>query len=355
MGLNTDFWKDKPVLITGHTGFKGTWLAIWLHELGAKVAGYALEPPTTPSIFNLTGIGQVITSYEGDVRDLEQLKSIIRKQRPEIVFHMAAQPLVRESYANPLETYEINVMGTANLLETIRENANVKAVVNITTDKCYENNEWLWGYRENEPLGGFDPYSSSKACSELVTAAYRRSFFQSDSGSKTAIASARAGNVIGGGDWAKDRLVPDCIRAWLDQKPVSIRYPHAVRPWQHVLDPLYGYLTLAENLYLQGQKFAEAWNFGPNEENATSVRNMVETLAKFWGDDAMLEIDPDESLHEANYLKLDCSKARSRLNWHPQWDLTTALGKTIDWYKTYQLNPEDLLEKSLEQIVDYFN
>lgn len=325
--------------------------------MGAHVTGYSLAPPTTPNLFELLGIGKKVISVIGDVRDYQKLLKTLQDAGPEVVIHMAAQSLVRESYLNPVETYAVNVMGTVNLLESVRQTDGIKAVLNITTDKCYENKEWFWGYREAEPLGGHDPYSSSKACSELVTAAYRRSFFEdSDALSREIlVASARAGNVIGGGDWAKDRLIPDCIRSWSRGEDVVIRYPNAVRPWQHVLEPLSGYLLLIERLYKEGRDFAEAWNFGPNETDAEPVGNIVKQMAMHWGAGANYSIDSGEHPHEANFLKLDCSKSRSKLGWQPKWKLSKALERTTAWYLTYLNSPERLLQETLDQIEEYTN
>lgn len=339
-----DFWRGKKVFLTGHTGFKGSWLTLWLLKLGAEVHGYALEPPTEPSLFNLLGFSSStpqLFSTIADIRDSVNLSSTMQRIQPEIVIHMAAQPLVRDSYTIPVATYAINVMGTVNLLEAVRHCPSVKAVVNVTTDKCYENKEWVWGYRENEPMGGFDPYSSSKGCAELVTAAYRNSFFNASSiNSATpqhgaAVATARAGNVIGGGDWATDRLVPDIIRALLAKEPVRIRNPHAIRPWQHVLEPLSGYLSLAQHLYEQGAEFGEGWNFGPADEDAKPVEWIVQRLCEQWGEGANYKIDTGDHPHEAHYLKLDCSKARMRLGWQPRWNLETSLNAIVDWTKCY--------------------
>jgi CDP-glucose 4,6-dehydratase len=332
------FWRDKRVLLTGHTGFKGSWLSLWLQSLGAQVTGYALAPPTKPSLFEIAEVAQGMTSVIGDIRDLYKLQEVFVEHCPEIVIHMAAQPLVRYSYQNPVETYSTNVMGTVHLLEAVRNTPGVKAVVNITTDKCYENREWLWGYRENEPMGGFDPYSNSKGCAELVSAAYRSSFFNADNYAQhgIAIATVRAGNVIGGGDWAQDRLIPDILSAFEQGRKVDIRNPHAVRPWQHVMEPLSGYLTLAEQLFEHGPSFGEGWNFGPNDEDAKPVGWIVEQMAALWGGGANWQIDTGEHPHEAHYLKLDISKARSRLDWHPALRLQDALALIIDWSKQRQ-------------------
>ncbi|MBU1344807.1 MAG: CDP-glucose 4,6-dehydratase [Proteobacteria bacterium] len=352
--MNQEFWEKKRVFITGHTGFKGSWLCLWLNSLGAEVTGYALEPPTEPSLFNLCKIDKFIKSVNGDVRDLVFLQKTINTAKPEIFIHMAAQPLVRDSYIKPVETYEINVMGTVNVLEAVRNTTGVKAFVNVTTDKCYENKEWLWGYRENEPFGGYDPYSNSKACSELVTAAYRNSFFNPKDYEKhnLAVASARAGNVIGGGDWGKDRLITDCIVALLQGKKIRIRNPNAIRPWQYVLEPLCGYLNLVEKLYYKGPEFSEGWNFGPNDKDARTVQWIVERLCQRWGDGAEYQIDHSEHPHEANYLKLDCSKAKTKLNWSPRWSLDKAIDRIIEWTQAYQDNA-NVRDICLNQIKEY--
>jgi len=350
--MNAEFWRGKRVLLTGHTGFKGSWLSLWLQSMGAQVVGYALAPPTEPSLFEVAGVGAGMTSVIGDIRDLEHLRAVFAEHKPEIVIHMAAQPLVRYSYAEPVETYSTNVMGTVNLLEAVRGTPGVKAVVNVTTDKCYENREWAWGYRENEAMGGYDPYSSSKGCAELVTAAYRNSFFNSATFNvkhSTAIASARAGNVIGGGDWAEDRLIPNIMRAITQGRSVTIRNPHAIRPWQHVLEPLSGYLKLAQKLYEEGAAYAEGWNFGPNDEDAKPVQWIVEQLTQSWGEGASWLLDGGEHPHEAHYLKLDCSKAKGRLDWHPRWHLDEALKRIVDWQKQY-LYGRDMRAVTIEQI-----
>ncbi|HBT83916.1 MAG: CDP-glucose 4,6-dehydratase [Desulfuromonadales bacterium GWD2_61_12] len=349
-----DFWDGKRVLVTGHTGFKGSWLSLWLHRLGARVTGYALTPPTDPSLFALARLGELVDSRIADVRDAATLLRVMAETAPEIVIHMAAQPLVRDSYRLPVETYATNVMGTVHLLEAVRACASVRAVVNVTTDKCYENREWVWGYRENEPMGGFDPYSSSKACAELVTAAYRSSFFQrsATTAAPLALASARAGNVVGGGDWATDRLVPDCLRALLAGESIRIRNPHAIRPWQHVLEPLRGYLTLARSLYEAGDDFAEAWNFGPSDDDARPVEWIVRQLCELWGEHAGYRVDAGEHPHEAHYLKLDCSKAHARLDWQPCWNLRTTLESIVVWTRAYR-EGEDLRAVSLAQIAQY--
>lgn len=336
--MSRAFWQGKRVLLTGHTGFKGSWLSLWLQSMGAQVVGYALAPPSNPSLFEVAHVGKGMTSLIGDIRDLEQLRKAFADYKPEIVIHMAAQALVRYSYAEPVETYSTNVMGTVNLLEAVRGTGSVKAVVNVTSDKCYENREWAWGYRENEAMGGYDPYSSSKGCAELVAAAYRNSYFHPEKYKEhgIALASVRAGNVIGGGDWADDRLIPDIMRAITQGKPVNIRNPHAIRPWQHVLEPLSGYLLLAQNLYEEGAVYAEGWNFGPSDEDAKPVQWIVEKLTEAWGEGASWKLDGGNHPHEAHYLKLDCSKAKARLGWHPRWHLDETLSRIVDWQKNYQ-------------------
>ncbi len=348
------FWKDKVVLLTGYTGFKGSWLSLWLQSMGAKVVGYALAPPTNPSLFVAANVAEGMTSIFGDIRDLEHLRAVFAEHQPEIVIHMAAQPLVRYSYANPVETYSTNVMGTVHMLEAARMTGSVRAIVNVTSDKCYENREWIWGYREREPMGGYDPYSNSKGCAELVTAAYRNSYFNPNNFTEhgVALASARAGNVIGGGDWAEDRLIPDIMRAIVQGKPVNIRNPHAIRPWQHVLEPLSGYLILAQKLYENGTAYSEAWNFGPGDEDTKPVSWIVDQLTKAWGADASWILDSGDHPHEANYLKLDCSKVKTRLDWHPRWHLAHALEKIIEWHK-HDEKGSDMKSKTQEQISEF--
>lgn len=349
--MNPSFWDGKKVLLTGHTGFKGSWISVWLQQLGAELVGYALSPPSNPSLFELADVASGMTSVESDIRDLDKLANVARRHQPDIVIHMAAQSLVRHSYDYPVETFATNVMGTVNLLEAVRRTDSVRVVLNITSDKCYENREWCWGYRENEPMGGHDPYSSSKACAELLTAAYRNSYF-SGPASRTLLASARAGNVIGGGDWAKDRLIPDIVRAFMANEPVTIRYPSALRPWQHVLEPLSGYLALVENLWEHGGEFAEGWNFGPNDADARPVMWIVDHMVKQWGAGAAYRLDEQPNPHEANYLKLDCSMARQRLKWRPQLDLHTALEWVIDWYKACQQR-QNMRQVTEDQIRTY--
>lgn len=349
MEVNATFWHGKRVFLTGHTGFKGGWLSLWLQSMGAEVHGYALTPPTEPNFYTVADVGKGMASSKiADIRDADQLRQAMQAAQPEIVFHLAAQPLVRYSYTQPVETYAVNVMGTVHLLEAVRATPGVKAVVNVTTDKCYENREWIWPYREDEAMGGYDPYSSSKGCSELVTAAYRRSFL-ADAG--VAVATARAGNVIGGGDWAEDRLIPDFLRAMDLGATLRIRSPEAIRPWQHVLEPLSGYLQLAECLSTQGAPFAEGWNFGPNDEDARPVSWIVERLSEM-RQDIKWQCDETQQPHEANYLKLDSSKAKSQLGWKARWRLQVALQKTMEWHQTWR-NGDDMRAVTLKQIVQY--
>ena len=356
MSIDKEFWTGKKVLIIGHTGFKGSWLSILLHKLGSNVYGYALEPPTDPSLFKEARVSELVTSQIGDIRDYEKLSGFIQTCKPEIIIHMAAQPLVRESYRDPVETYEVNVMGTVKLLEAARHTSGIKAILNVTTDKCYENKEWYWSYRENEPMGGYDPYSNSKGCSELVTSAFRNSFFNPKDYERhgIAIATARAGNVIGGGDWAADRLIPDFIRAISGRERLKIRNPFAIRPWQYVLEPLSGYLALASNLYLNGPGFNGAWNFGPDDSDARNVEWISKTVCELWGEGASYEVDTDPQPHEANYLKLDCSKAKAELEWIPRWNIMAALESVVKWNKAW-LAGEDMRSFTEAQIENYFS
>lgn len=352
--MNPTYWKNKRVLVTGHTGFKGSWLSLWLQSLGAEVCGYALDPPTDPSMFELCNVGAGMKSIIGDVRDAEKVLQEVRDFGPEIVFHMAAQPLVRASYELSVETYSTNVMGTVHLLEAVRSVDTVRAVVIVTTDKCYENREWIWGYRESDALGGHDPYSNSKACTELVTSAYRDSFFGKETFDqhRVALASVRAGNVIGGGDWASDRLVPDTMRALLSGESVDIRFPQAVRPWQHVMEPLCGYMMVAEHLSGHGVEFAEPWNFGPPAEGAQPVSWVVGNLVKLWGGETAWRTTEGEHPHETSFLRLDSSKSQGRLGWKPLLDLNTSLEWVIEWFRSYP-SKDGLHEVTLEQIQRY--
>ena len=404
--MKPGFWKDKRVLVTGHTGFKGGWLCLWLQQMGVKVVGYSLDPPSSPSLFELAKVSEGMISLHGDVRDLPKLMATMQEHQPEIVIHMAAQSLVRYSYANPVETYATNVMGTVNVLEAVRHAGGTRAALIVTSDKCYENRERMQGYREDESMGGYDPYSSSKGCAELVTAAYRNSYFKepldehpkkdvpspfmgegedggalrqgsrpshphpnpppsrgrelnqgflNESGAPqrtVAIASARAGNVIGGGDWAEDRLLPDIVRAFMQRQPVTIRCPDAVRPWQFVLEPLRGYLQLIELLWGQGDRYAEAWNFGPDEGDAKPVSWIADHLVTLWGEGARWTRDGSAQPHEAAYLKLDCAKAKTRLDWHPKLSLSPALEWTVAWYQAHQ-KKTDMRRFTLEQIARY--
>ncbi len=328
------FWQNKKVLITGHTGFKGGWLSLILKESGAKVIGYALKPSTKPSFYQSVGLEEKVTSIFGDIRNLKEITKAVKKYKPEIVFHLAAQPLVRESYKNPVETYETNVIGTANVLEAVRNTNSVKVVVCITTDKCYQNNEWVWPYREDDKLGGHDPYSSSKACSELVISSYRNSFFNSKN-NKVFIASARAGNVIGGGDWSKDRLIPDIIKSVFGKKNLEIRNPNSIRPWQHVLDPLFGYITLAEKLWKKGTEFAEAFNFGPDNDEVVPVKEVLKHLQNSLNKKIAIKKSTAKNPHEAGLLLLDSSKAKRKLNWQGKLKIAEAVKFTADWYNAF--------------------
>lgn len=358
LGLSPSFWKGRRVLVTGHTGFKGGWLSLWLQRLGADVAGYALDPPTEPSLFEAASIADGMLSVTADVRDLDRFRACLAEFQAEVVIHMAAQSLVRRSYADPVGTYATNVMGTVHLFQAARASDSVRVVLNVTSDKCYENREWPWGYREIDPMGGYDPYSSSKACAELVTAAFRNSFLGSRTSSRAAgpmaVASARAGNVIGGGDWAEDRLVPDIMRAFMSGQTPVIRNPSAIRPWQHVLEPLLGYLLLVQRLHDEdGLSFAEAWNFGPHDEDTRPVAHVADRLSELWGSSARWDLDSAGSKpHEAHCLKLDCSKAAARLAWRPRLALDEALAWTVEWYRRYHLG-DDVRELMTQQIADY--
>ena len=356
MTANSFSWHGKRVFLTGHTGFKGGWLALWLASKGAIVRGYALDPYTQPNLLTVANIPSIVEDLRGDIRDAATLEPALRDFAPEVVFHMAAQPLVRLSYSDPIGTYETNVIGTAKVLDAIRRTPSVRAVVSITTDKCYENKEWVWGYRETDPLGGYDPYSSSKACAEIVSAAFRQSYFPVEklgTSHSTGIATARAGNVIGGGDWSLDRLIPDLVRGFLAGEPVLIRRPHAIRPWQHVLEPLAGYIALAEHL-LSGNpaRYATAYNFGPSDDDAREVGWIVEKMVGFWGEGASWILDPDPGVHEAGYLKLDASRAKADLAWAPRLNLETALQWLVEWYRAWQTG-HNMHDVTLKQIHAY--
>lgn len=340
--IDKNFWHNRKVLITGHTGFKGSWLSLWLQKLGAKVLGYSLPPPTVPSLFEIARVSEGMISFTGDIRDLKSLQSFIASKEPEIIIHMAAQSLVRYGYENPVETYSTNVMGTVNILESVRLTRCTKVILIVTSDKCYENKEWIWGYRESDPMGGKDPYSSSKGCAELVTTAYRSSYFsEGNTDPNVAIASVRAGNVIGGGDWSEDRLIPDIMKAFMEHRPVLIRNPHAVRPWQYVLDALHGYLILVERLWNNGKEYAGGWNFGPSDEDSKPVSWILNKIKEIWGDDASWELDDNrEHPKESSFLKLDSSKARNKLNWSPKLDLEEAIYWTVKWYQNFISNSD---------------
>jgi CDP-glucose 4,6-dehydratase len=355
MGVDSNFWGNKSVFLTGHTGFKGGWMSLWLQSLGAKVTGFALSPSSKPNLFEVSQVEKGMHSIIGDIRDLENLKKAMQEAKPDILIHMAAQPLVRYSYSNPVETYATNVMGTVHVLEAARENKNIKAILNVTSDKCYENKEIDRGYREDEPMGGFDPYSNSKGCAELVSSAYRNSFFNIDKYQThgVAIATARAGNVIGGGDWAEDRLIPDFMRSMEKKEKLRIRNPHAIRPWQHVLEPLSGYLILCQKLYEEGPSFSESFNFGPKEKDAKNVEWIASHITKAWGEEAAYKVSGNvSSLHEAHFLKLDCSKANKKLGWQSKWDIHEALEKICAWHKAHLKN-EDMRQYSLNDINMY--
>lgn len=347
-------WQGRRVFLTGHTGFKGGWLSLWLAGRGAQIRGFALDPSTQPNLFTTASVGNILDDVRGDVRDFARLQGSIREFGPEVVFHLAAQPLVRHSYADPLGTYATNVMGTANMLEAVRNCSSVRAVVCVTTDKCYQNQEWVWPYRETDPLGGHDPYSSSKACAEIVSASYRSSFFPVDRlhEHRIALATARAGNVIGGGDWSEDRLIPDLIRGFQAKEPVLIRYPKAIRPWQHVLDPLHGYILLAEKLLAQDALAASSFNFGPDENDVWSVERIADAMAGMWGESASWICHAASSVHEAHVLKLDASKAHAGLGWRPKLRIGQALEWTMAWYRAWQLG-ESVERKTRDQIAAF--
>ena len=346
----------KTVLVTGHTGFKGSWLALWLQLLGARVVGYALSPPTEPNLFHLCNLQDGLTHIVGDIRDVSKVREVCQTYKPDMVFHLAAQSLVRYSYEHPIETYATNVMGTVHLFEAIRATANVRVCVNVTSDKCYENQEWDYAYRETDPMGGFDPYSSSKGCAELVTAAYRRSFFKDRAGQPVSLASVRAGNVIGGGDWAADRLIPDCIRALARKTPVVIRNPDAIRPWQYVLEPLSGYLWLGACLWNKPGNFEGGWNFGPPPGGDIPVRHLLNQVLAVWGENHgnHLAKDPTSQPHEARTLKLDITKSSSVLGWEPVINVAEAVTETIGWYLHHHRNPGADIRVATTERIDHY-
>jgi CDP-glucose 4,6-dehydratase len=348
--MEMSFFKGKKIFITGHTGFKGTWMCMVLLKAGAQVSGYALEPPTEPNFFNLSKIKSEINSVTGDIRDLAALRTAMDDVNPEIVIHMAAQPIVRQSYKNPVYTYETNVMGTVNILEAVRLNGRVKSCVNVTTDKVYKNNEWAWGYRENDRLCGYDPYSNSKSCSELVTESYRNSFFASD-GSDTAISTARAGNVIGGGDFADDRIIPDCVRAALRGEDIVVRNPYSIRPYQHALEPVLGYLKLAMLQFKEPKKYSGSYNFGPNDEDCVTTGRLADLFCEHWGGIKWENIS-DNGPHEANFLKLDCSLSKGLLQWKPLWNISQAIAATVEWAKSFA-EGDDIAAVTNRQIAEY--
>lgn len=348
--VSSAFWLNKKVFLTGHTGFKGSWLSLWLQSMGAQVQGFALQPPTNPALYEVARVEEGMQSQIGDIRDLQAITQSMLGFNPDVLIHMAAQPLVRLSYREPVETYATNVMGTVHVLEAARKCSNLRAIVNVTTDKCYENQEWVWGYREDEPMGGHDPYSNSKGCVELVTAAYRKSFFNTSTA--PALASARAGNVIGGGDWAEDRLIPDILSAFARGLAVTVRNPLSTRPWQHVLEPLSGYLVLAQRLWEGGQVFAQGWNFGPQDEDARPVEWILDRMVQAWGGGASWKLDESPQPHEARYLKLDISKAHSCLRWTPTWALETTLGRIVNWQRAW-LAGDDMRAACIAEINAY--
>jgi CDP-glucose 4,6-dehydratase len=354
-----EIYRNRRVLITGHTGFKGSWLSLWLAELEAKVIGYSLEPPTEPNLFEAINLKDKITHIIGDVRDEKHLIAIFEKYQPEFVFHMAAQPLVRLSYKDPKLTYETNVIGTVNVLEAVRKTESIRVCIIVTSDKCYENREWVYGYRETDPIGGYDPYSSSKGCAELVTSAYMRSFFNPEGYEKNhnvALSSVRAGNVIGGGDWGEDRIIPDCVRALSQKNGIVVRNPQATRPWQYVLEPLSGYLLLGALMYEGGTKYSSAWNFGPNDASIITVEELVKLVIKYWNSGSYTT-DTSNQPHEAGILKLDASKAQALLGWTPIYDVYKAVEKTINWYKNFYncMRKEELYEFTVKEILEYVN
>jgi len=356
--MDSSFWKNKKVLLTGHTGFKGSWLSLWLQKLGVDLIGFSKSVPTKPSLFELADVGKNMTSIMGDITSIENITNVVKQHNPEIIVHMAAQSLVHKSYDQPLETFSTNIMGTVNLLEAVRNTSKKCVIINVTSDKCYENQELSRGYKENDPMGGYDPYSSSKGCAELITSSFRNSFFK-DSNNKDydiSLASVRAGNVIGGGDWADNRIVPDIMRGILDKKIIKIRNPNSVRPWQYVLEPLRGYLELAEKLYNYKSEYTESWNFGPEIDDAKPVSWLVNEIVEMWGENIEVDFDNDDldHKHETNFLRLDCSKAKSKLKWNPKIKLEEGLKLTVNWYKQYEQTKE-LREFTENQIEEYLS
>lgn len=348
--LNLDFYKGKRVLVTGHTGFKGSWLCRILVQAGAQVIGYSLLPPTDPNLFQISQLEDKMTSYIGDIRDYQTLLDVFKREQPEIVIHLAAQPIVRDSYSKPVYTYEVNVMGTVNILECVRQNSCVKSFLNVTTDKVYQNHEWEWGYRENDILNGYDPYSNSKSCSELITDSYKNSFFTNQ---HVAISTARAGNVIGGGDFANDRIIPDCIRAVIKNEPIIVRNPYSIRPYQHVLEPLMLYLTIAQYQY-EDIKYAGCYNVGPDDKDCITTGELVDLFCSIWKEGVLWENRSDNGPHEANFLKLDCSKVKKVFNWRPRWNIEEALEKVVEWSKIY-LSNGNVVECMDKQILEFIN
>lgn len=352
--MDRSFWQGKRVFLTGHTGFKGSWMSLWLADMGAEVTGFSRDIPTRPSLFEVAEVAARVRDLRGDIRDATALSAAISEAKPDIVIHMAAQSLVRTSYIEPTETIASNVLGTAHVLDAVRAAGSVRVVVIVTSDKCYDNREWVWGYRECDPMGGYDPYSASKGCAELITAAYRNSYFNHADYArhKVGVASVRAGNVIGGGDWAQDRLLPDVLRAFEAGRPVIIRNPHAIRPWQHVLEPVSGYLLLAQRLWDDGPAYAQGWNFGPNDDDTRPVGWIVEQMVSAWGEGVSWQLDESNHPHEAGWLKLDCSKAHAQLGWKPRWSLCQALDHIVTWHRAW-LAGEDMQKYCISQILSF--
>lgn len=356
MGINSNFWRNKKVFITGHSGFKGGWLSLWLQMLGSDIKGFSLAPLSKPNIFEIANVQSGIISEFGDIRNYDELFNALDDFKPEIIFHLAAQPLVRYSYNNPVDTYSTNIMGLVNLFDISKKIGSPKAIINVTSDKCYQNNEWIWPYKENDQIGGRDPYSNSKACAELITASFRDSFFNLSkfNDHNVGIATARSGNVIGGGDWASDRIIPDFIRASENNTSLLIRYPNATRPWQHVLEPLNGYITLAEHLFKNGKEFSQAWNFGPTDGSAHSVQWLVETFKKYSNLNISISKDNKENPHEATYLRLDSTKAQQLLGWRQKWNSEETVLRVAEWYKAYKAGV-DMKSYSRDEISDFIS